>query len=165
MLPLVYSSGFASSSGSDMKILLIIIYWFMGIVMAIGLCCTVGLIINVLVALARSFSRPKNLGLALGYLLGAGFSLFVLWGCFHLAGWIGDRTNYSSPFSTFSWRRFSRYPGALRDSSVCWRRSQANSWNPRRVKANRVAGNIDLPAPDMREHVRRARRLARDAAE
>jgi len=79
-----------------MKILLIIIYWFMGIVMAIGLCCTVGLIINVLVALARSFSRPKNLGLALGYLLGAGFSLFVLWGCFHLAGWIGDRTNYSS---------------------------------------------------------------------
>lgn len=82
-----------------MKILLMLLYWFMGFVMAIGLCCTIGMAINVLIALLRSFSRPKNLGLALAYLLAAGFGCLVLWGCLHLAGWIGDRTNYSSQTS------------------------------------------------------------------
>jgi hypothetical protein len=70
-----------------MKILLMLLYWFMGFVMAIGLCCTIGMSINVLIALIRSFSRPKNLGLALGYLLAAGFGCLVLWGgCIWLVG-------------------------------------------------------------------------------
>lgn len=68
----------------------------MGFTMAIGLCCTIGMTINVLIALLRSFSRPKNLGLAFGYLFAACFGCLFIWGCLHLAGWIGDRTNYSS---------------------------------------------------------------------
>lgn len=78
-----------------MKIILNLLYWFMGFVMAIGLCCTIGMAINVLIALLRSFPRPKNLGLALGYLCAAGIGCLVLWICLYLAGWIGDRTDYS----------------------------------------------------------------------
>jgi hypothetical protein len=79
-----------------MKILLLLLYWFMGFVMTLGACCTLGMIINTLVALLRSISRPKNLGLALGYSVAAGVGLLFLWGCLFLTGWIGDRTNYSS---------------------------------------------------------------------
>ncbi len=79
-----------------MKILLFALYWFVGFVMAIGACCTLGMLINVLVALLRSFTRPKNLVLALGYLIATGAGLFFLWGCLFVVGWIGDRTNYSS---------------------------------------------------------------------
>lgn len=79
-----------------MKILLTSLYLLLGSIMAVGVCCTIGMVVNVLIALLRSSSQPKNLGLALAYLLWVSLGLLVLWGCSQLAGWIENSTNYSS---------------------------------------------------------------------
>ena len=76
------------------KFLLFLLYYFEGFLMAIIACTALGLALAVLVALAKAFARPKNLLLALGYAFVAFICYLLFVGGLHLAGWIGDRTNY-----------------------------------------------------------------------
>jgi hypothetical protein len=78
-----------------MKFLLFLVYYIEGFMMAIAACCTIGLALAFLVAIAKSFRRPKNLLLALMYGVLAFISYELFIGGFFLAGWIGDRTHYS----------------------------------------------------------------------
>ena len=78
-----------------MKILLLALYWFGGFLMAIGAACALGLALCSLIALFKSVQRKKNIGLFFGYLLAAGLCLLFIQLGFYLAGWIGDRTEYS----------------------------------------------------------------------
>ena len=48
-----------------------------------------------ILALSKSIKRPKNLLLMLGYLASGFVCYLVFWGFLHLAGWIGDRTDYA----------------------------------------------------------------------
>ena len=77
-----------------MKILLLFLYWFLGVLMAVGACCAVGMAINTLIALIKIPSRPQNVVFAVGYLLMAALAVLFVWGGFFLAGWIGDQTDY-----------------------------------------------------------------------
>jgi hypothetical protein len=77
------------------KFLLFLVYYFEGFFMAIIACSAIGLVLAVLVALTKAFARPKNLLLALMYGFGAFICYLPFFGGLHLAGWIGDRTNYA----------------------------------------------------------------------
>lgn len=76
--------------------LLFIAYYLTGFFMALAVCFGIGLALCVLIALLKSFSRPKNLILAGGYLLMFTISAGFLWFLVFLAGSIGDHTGYVS---------------------------------------------------------------------
>jgi cytochrome c biogenesis protein CcdA len=76
------------------KFLLYLAYYVEGFMMAIVACSCIGLALAVLVALVKSFARPKNLLLALMYAAGAFVCYLLFFAGLHLAGWIGDRTHY-----------------------------------------------------------------------
>lgn len=61
--------------------------------MAIVGCSGVGFVFAALLALAKSFSRPKNLLLMLVYVAAAAVSYGLLIGGSFVTDWIGDRTH------------------------------------------------------------------------
>jgi hypothetical protein len=77
-----------------MTILLYGFYWFMGIVMAMGAACTVGMAIAAIIALVKAAIRPRNILLMGGYLLAGVIIGGLTWGGFYVAGWIGEHTGY-----------------------------------------------------------------------
>lgn len=77
-----------------MNILLFFLHYFGGFFMAIIACSGIGFAFAALIALAKSFTRAKNLLLMLAY-AAAGVVCYCLFiGGFYVAGWIGDRTHY-----------------------------------------------------------------------
>jgi hypothetical protein len=77
-----------------MSFLLFFLYCFDGFFMAIIACSGIGFAFAVLIALAKSFARAKNLLLMLMY-AAAGFVCYCLFiGDFYVAEWIGDRIHY-----------------------------------------------------------------------
>lgn len=77
-----------------MNILLFALYWFCGFMMAIVACSGIGFALAALLALFKSFSRLKNFLFALGYGVAAVVCYLLIIGGFHMAGWIGDRTQH-----------------------------------------------------------------------
>ena len=78
-----------------MRILLFALYWFLGLLMAIGACCVLGMAISTVIAILKSFVRPQNVLLAGGYLLMGVIAAIIVRGGFFVAGWVGDRTEYA----------------------------------------------------------------------
>jgi hypothetical protein len=78
-----------------MKFLLFVLYYFEGFFMAIIACSGVGFALAVLVAVAKSFSRPQNILLALLYGGGVLVCYLLFMAGLLLAGWIGDRTDHA----------------------------------------------------------------------
>jgi len=77
-----------------MKLLLYALYWFMGIVMAMGAACAFGMAIAGIIALLKIAVRLRNILLMGGYLLMGVIAALLTWSGFFIAGWIGDRTEY-----------------------------------------------------------------------
>lgn len=63
--------------------------------MAIGICCSIGMAIATMVALLKIVARPKNILLAVGYLLISVIMALLAWGGFWGAGWVGNKTRCS----------------------------------------------------------------------
>jgi hypothetical protein len=78
-----------------MSILLLLPYYFAGFFMAIVACTGIGFCLAALLALAKSFARPKNVLLALAYAAAAGACYLLVLGGLFVSGWIGDRTEHA----------------------------------------------------------------------
>ena len=77
-----------------MKLLLYALYWLMGLIMAFGAACALGMAIAAIISLLKIAVRPQNILLMGGYLLMGVIAALLTWSGFLIAGWIGDRTEY-----------------------------------------------------------------------
>lgn len=78
-----------------MKVLLFPLYWLIGFFMAVGACCALGMAISSVIAILKIPLRPRNAFIAVGYLIGGAIAASLAWSGFLLAGWVGDRTDYT----------------------------------------------------------------------
>jgi len=75
-------------------LLLYVLYWFLGLLVAIGVCGSFGLLIAAIIAILKTFVRAPNIVFALCYLIGACLVAGLTWCILPLCGWIGDHTDY-----------------------------------------------------------------------
>ena len=78
-----------------MKLLLFLLYNFIGFIMAVGAGCAVGMAIAAIIALLKVAVRPQNILLMGLYLLIGIMGALLTWSGDFIAGWIGDRTGYA----------------------------------------------------------------------
>ena len=75
-------------------VLLVLGYWFVGVIYATLACCCIGLAICAFMALWRIRFRRGNWGLLTAYLLFSVASALAMWGGLFAIGWLGDRTDH-----------------------------------------------------------------------